>query len=75
VSELDRLREEVAYLKFWQGIVVVTDISVGGWLISASDSASTLTFALAIAGLTFLTIGIVVLHRKIERRIEQLGKL
>jgi len=53
----------------------VTDISVGGWLISASDSASTLTFALAIAGLTFLTIGIVVLHRKIERRIEQIGKL
>ena len=26
VSELDRLKEEVAYLKFWQGIAVVTDL-------------------------------------------------
>lgn len=75
VSELDRFREEVAYLKFWQGIVVVTDISVAGWLISASDSASTLTFVLALAGLAGLTIGIVVLHRQIERRIAQIGKL
>ena len=75
VSELDRLREEVAYLKFWQGIVVVTDISVAGWLISASDSASILTFVLALAGLAGLTIGIVVLHRQIERRIERIGKL
>jgi len=33
VSELDRLKEQVAYLKFWQGIVVVTDISLGGWLV------------------------------------------
>lgn len=75
MSEIDRLREELAYLKFWQGIVVVTDISVAGWLISASDSASTLTFVLALAGLAALTIGIVVLHRQIERRIERIGKL
>jgi hypothetical protein len=30
MSELDHLREEVAYLKFWLGIVVVTDISLAG---------------------------------------------
>jgi hypothetical protein len=40
VSELDHLREEVAYLKFWLGIVVVTDISLAGWLISSSDTAA-----------------------------------
>lgn len=28
MSELDHLREEVAYLKFWLGFVVVTDISL-----------------------------------------------
>jgi len=31
---LDQLKEQVAYLKFWQGIMVVTDISLVGWLIS-----------------------------------------
>jgi hypothetical protein len=44
MSELDHLREEVAYLKFWLGIVVVM-------------------------GLILLSTGIVVLHRRIERRI------
>ena len=75
MSELDRLKEELAYLKFWQGIVVVTDISVAGWLVSASEGASTLTFVLALAGLAGLTIGIVALHRQIERRIERIGGL
>lgn len=75
VSELDRLKEQVAYLKLWQGIVVVTDISLGGWLVSASHTAAALTVVLAIAGVTLLSVGIVVLHRQIERRIDQIGKL
>ena len=75
MSELDRLKEQVAYLKFWQGIVVVTNISLSGWLISASDTAAPLTFVLAIAGVALLSVGIVVLHRQIERRINDIGKL
>lgn len=75
MPELDRLKEQVAYLKFWQGIVVVTDISLTGWLITASDTASRLAVVLAIAGVALLSLGIVVLHRQIERRIEQIGKL
>lgn len=27
MAELDRVREQIAYLKFWQGIMVVTNIS------------------------------------------------
>jgi hypothetical protein len=75
MSELDRLKEQVSYLKFWQGIVVVTDISLGGWLVSASGTAASLTVILAIAGVVLLSLGIVVLHRQIERRIDQIGKL
>jgi hypothetical protein len=75
MPELDRLKEQVAYLKFWQGIVVVTDISLTGWLITASDTATRLTVILAIVGVALLSLGIVVLHREIERRIEQIGKL
>jgi integron integrase len=43
MSELDHLKEEVAYLKFWLGIVVVTDISLAGWLISSADTAAPYT--------------------------------
>ena len=68
MSELDHLREEVAYLKFWLGIVVVTDISLAGWLLSSSDTAAPYTVFFAVLGLILLSAGIVVLHRRIERR-------
>ena len=75
MSELDRIKEQLAYLKFWQGIVVVTDISLAGRLISASDTAARLAVILAVAGVVLLSLGIVVLHRRIERRIDQIGRL
>jgi hypothetical protein len=70
VSELDRLKEQLAYLKYWQGIMVVTDISLVGWLVSTAASLR----LYAIVGVVFLTIGIVVLHRQIERCIDRIGK-
>lgn len=75
VPELDRLKEQLAYLKFWQGIMVVTDISLVGWLVSTADTAAPPLRFYAIAGVVLLTIGIVVLHRQIERRIDQIGRL
>lgn len=75
VPELDRLKEQVAYLKFWQGIMVVTDISLVGWLVSTAGSAERVSVALGIVGVVALSAGIIVLHRQIERRIDQIGKL
>jgi hypothetical protein len=45
---LDQLKEEVAYLKLWQGIMIVTDISLAGWLVCAADTAGRLQFFLAV---------------------------
>jgi len=75
VSELDRLKEQLAYLKFWQGIMVVTDISLVGWLVSTADGAAPLSVVLGTVGVVLLSFGIVVLHRRIVRRIDQIGKL
>ena len=73
MSELDRVREQVAYLKFWQGIMVVTDISLMGWLVSTTDTSNRVV--LAVVGVMLLTFGILALHRQIDRRIDQTGKL
>jgi hypothetical protein len=75
VPALDQLKEEVAYLKLWQGIVIVTDISLAGWLVSAVDRAERLQFFLAVLGVILLSLAIAVLHRKIERRIDRIGRL
>jgi TM2 domain-containing membrane protein YozV len=55
--------------------MVVTDISLVGWLVSTADTAVALSVVLAIVGVVLLSFGIVVLHRQIERRIDQIGKL
>ncbi len=55
--------------------MVVTDISLVGWLVSTADSAAVSLRFYAIVGVVLLTLGIVLLHRQIERRIDQIGKL
>lgn len=75
VPELDRLKEQVAYLKFWQGIMVVTEISLVGWLISTVNTAGPALWSFAAVGVVVLGLGILLLHRQIERRIDQIGKL
>ena len=59
MAELDRVREEIAYLKYWQGIFVVTDISLIGWLLSGSGEVtrpSILAF-IAVVMLSFPYLG------------------
>lgn len=75
MAELDRLKEEAAYLKFWQGLVVVTDISLTGWLIAAVEHADRFRVMLAVLGIALLSFGAVVLHREIARRMERIGRL
>ena len=74
MSELDRLREKIAYLKYVLGVFVVAHISLVGWLLSTVDEP---TYMSAIAMLAVLVLSLVILglHRQIERCIEQIGKL
>ena len=66
---------DIATDSYLKGIMVVTDISLLGWLVSTADGARALTVVLAIIGVVALTFGIVVLHRQIERRIDEIGRL
>jgi len=75
LAALDRTKEEVAYARFWQGIVVVTDISLIGWSVSTYSAALALNLSLAVAGVLLLTIIAIVLHQQIQRGIVRLGAL
>lgn len=75
MSELDRLKEQLVYLKLWLGIVVVAEISLVGWLASALDTVSGRLLALAIATAVLLGLGIFLPHRQIQRRIDEIGRL
>ena len=51
MSELDVAKEQIAYLKFWLGVMVVTDISLFGWLISNAVSTTRFSCLSALASL------------------------
>ena len=75
MSDLDVAKEKIAYLKVWLGILLVTDISTFGWLMSNIDMATTLLLWAAVIVVVALTVGIVLLHRRIDRHIQSLKEL
>lgn len=72
MATLDRVKEEIAYLKIWQGIVVVSGVSLAGWLLSAGESAADLRYGLALFGILLLGLFSLILHRQIEARIRRM---
>ena len=75
MSELDIAKEQIAYLKLWLGIMVVSDISLVGWFIGNYGQASTSLLAADLLAIVVVTAGIAELHRRIERKIESLRNL
>jgi hypothetical protein len=55
--------------------MVVTEISLVGWIASALDTATVTMLATAAVCIILLPVGIFLLHRQIERRIDRIGSL
>lgn len=75
MSELDLAKEQIAYLKVWLGILVITDISLLGWLASNISKAEKALLVVGIVAAIVSTIGVFLIHRRIARRIESLRGL
>ncbi len=75
MSELDVAKEKIAYLKVWLGILVITDISTFGWLITNVGTAAILLLWAAVIAVVALTAGIFLVHRRIDRHIQSLRQL
>jgi hypothetical protein len=72
MSELDLLKEKIAYLKVLIGIFVVTAISLIGWMASNFVAATIWMKSASIFAMMVLLLVIFGLHRRIERLIDQL---
>lgn len=75
MSEAEKLKEEIGWLKVVFGILVASDISLLAWL--AQNFAEALHFLVTICLVAELlvTIGIVGVNRAAYRKINELGKL
>ena len=75
MSKSDKAKEQIAYLKFWLGVRVVTDISLVGWLVSSADSAPVHKVGGAIVAVVVITAAGFAVHRRIEQLIDALEEL
>ena len=75
MSELDVVKEQIAYLKLWLAIMVVTDISLIGWFVGNYGQASISLLVADLLAIAGVSAGIVELHHRIERQIENLRGL
>lgn len=75
MSEIDIVKETIAYLKFWLGVMVVSDITLVGWLLSNAEVASSLKMYGATLGIAIITIFALFLHKRIEFLISRLKEL
>jgi len=75
MSELDRVKEQLVYLRFWLGIMVATEIALVGWLLSTSVAGNPTLWFIGAFGAMLLGVGIFLVHRQVEHRIDQIGKL
>ena len=75
MSKLDVAKEQIAYLKLWLGILIVTDISLMGWLLGNFRSAEWPLILGDILALIGVSWGCYSLHPRIESAIAKLEEL
>ena len=75
MSEIDGTKEEIAYLKLWLGIMIVTGISLVGWLLSNFRSEHWLLVGGGFVGLISIGFGCFALHERIESKIDEVKRL
>lgn len=75
MSKVDKAKEQLAYLKFWLGVMVVTDISLVGWLVSSADVAPVHRVLGALVAVVVITAAGFTVHRRVERLIDALEDL
>jgi len=75
VSKLDRLKEELGWLKLIFGGLLAIDVSAVAWLAQNYDSAEAVISIGAFVVIMGLTVALVWVNRLAYKRIEQLEEL
>ncbi|KAF3978037.1 MAG: hypothetical protein HFP77_03885 [Methylococcales symbiont of Iophon sp. n. MRB-2018] len=75
MPQLDIIKETIAYLKFWLGVMVVSDISLVGWLLSNAEKAPDFKIYGTTVGIVIITVSAVFVHKRIEHFISTLKDL
>jgi predicted MFS family arabinose efflux permease len=72
MAKIDRIKEEIGWLKLVFGVLVAIDASLVGWLAQNYRTASGLLVLAGVAATAVVTFAVVRVNHLAYRRIEQL---
>ncbi len=75
MSEIDKIKEEIGWLKVVFGLLIVTDISLIGWIARNIVKIHSLVLFAAIIIVALVTLIIMVINRRVYRKLDDLGDL
>ena len=75
MSEIDKIKEEIGWLKVVFGLSVVTGISLIGWTAQNLFKVPALLLSVAIIMVVLITWGIININRHVYRKLDELGDL
>ncbi|BCX79250.1 hypothetical protein [Campylobacter sp. 19-13652] len=75
MSQLDRAKEYLGFLKFWLGVAVGSFVALLGWLSSSYKTAEPIFIAAAGAGMALLGLWVVWLNRRVKAKLDEIEKL
>jgi len=75
MPQLDRIKEELGWLKVVFTIAVATDLSLMGYL-AQNFNAQSITFSIInILSILIITVFIVIINKKAYKKIDEIGEL
>ena len=75
MSEIDKIKEEIGWLKVVSGLAVVTGISLTGWTAQNLFKVPALLLSVAIISVVLITWGIININRHVYGKLDELGDL
>jgi len=72
MAKIDRLKEEIGWLKLVFGILVAVDVSLVGWLAQNYASANLALVVGGVIATAVVTLGVVRINRVAYRRMKEL---
>jgi len=75
MARIDKLKEEIGWLKVIFGISIATDISLIAWLVQNYSKVGRLISLLGAVGAFLIVIAIVLINRIAYKKIDELEEL
>ncbi len=75
MSKLDKIKEEIGWLKVIFSVLIAIDISLVAWLTQNFNSAGIMLLILSLFGVVVITFIIVWINRSVYKKIDELEDL